>query len=60
VDATYSDTVRIDKVWVKAKEVGEVVDDIINQAYVVVGIDPGKLYPVNGKDPIIGEVNTKI
>jgi len=41
VDSTYSDTLRIDEVRVKVEEVREVMDEIVNQAHVIVGIDPG-------------------
>jgi hypothetical protein len=40
--------------------VREVIDEVINDAHVIVGIDPGKLYPVAAEDLGVGEGDSEI
>ncbi len=36
------------------------MDEIIDDAHVIPGINPGKLYPVAAKDLVVGEDNSEI
>jgi Tfp pilus assembly protein PilP len=40
--------------------VREIVDKIVNQAHMVVGINTGKLYPVTDEDLVIREIGSKV
>jgi len=40
--------------------VRKIVDKIINQAHMVVDINPGKLYPVTDEDLVVREANAKV
>ena len=52
-------TARVDKEGIKVGKVGEIVNQIVNQAHVVVSIKAGKLYPITAEDLVIGEENPK-
>ena len=39
--------------------IGKIVDEVVNQTHVVVGISTGKFYPVTNEDFFEGEKNTK-
>ncbi|MBA7635752.1 hypothetical protein ES703_43356 [subsurface metagenome] len=38
---------------------GKVVDKVVNQTHMVVGINTGKLYPVTAEDLVVGETDPK-
>ncbi|MBA7664299.1 hypothetical protein ES703_72357 [subsurface metagenome] len=40
--------------------VGEIVDKVVNQAHMVVDINPGKFYPVTDEDLVVREANAKV
>ena len=45
---------------VERHKVGEVVNEVVNDAHVKVGIDAGELDPITAEDLVIGEGNTNI
>ncbi len=45
---------------IKANKVGKILDEIINQSHMVIGINAGKLYPVTAEDLVIGKTNPKV
>ena len=53
-------TPGVDVVGVKAHEAGEIVDKIIYQVHMVVGINPAILYPVATENLVIGESGSNV
>ena len=45
---------------IKANKVGKIVDKIVHQSHMIVGINAGKLYPVTAEDLVVGKTHPKV
>jgi hypothetical protein len=50
----------VKSIRVESEEMRKVLNQIINQAQMIIGINRGKLYPVAAKDLVIREINPKV
>ena len=39
---------------------GEIMDQVINQAHMIIGIGAGVFYPLSAEDLVIGQVDSKV
>ena len=56
----YYRAVRIEGIGVESEVVGKMVQQVLNQPYVIVGIYTSELYPDIGENLVIGKIGAEV